>query len=559
MLAVEGGVIFFADRAALLDDGGALQWMGILRQPRAMQVPLAAAQDFVRELLGLPQLPRMDLPEELAVSTVRVAPAPQLHVRAPRPQEVRSDRLRAQLWFDYDGALVPADQQPQRMLAQPSQRRLIIRDLLAENVAMRRLHQLGLRLGPADPQGAIEFWFHQRHLAHVVRSLVQEGWHVEADGRVYRQTSKVRLQVASGIDWFELRGEIDFGGQTAHLPELLRAIRRGESIIQLGDGTFGMLPEDWLSRHALIAAMGEEEGDHLKFSKAQAGLLDAMLLAAPEATFDEAFGKVRQQLHSFEGVAALDAPSTFVGELREYQRDGLGWLNFLRQFSFGGCLADDMGLGKTIQVLALLEMRRLARKNEPASVAGPSLVVVPRSIVFNWQAEAARFTPQLRVLDHTGIDRLRGTDHLADFDMILTTYGTLRRDVPFLKDIAFDYIVLDEAQAIKNPASESAKAIRLLRGDNRLALSGTPVQNHLGDLWSLLEFLNPGMLGAASIFNQNSSLRNPDPDTRNFSPARCVRSSSAAPSSRWRPTCRRASSRPSIASSRMSSASFMTS
>jgi SNF2 family DNA or RNA helicase len=167
-----------------------------------------------------------------------------------------------------------------------------------------------------------------------------------------------------------------------------------------------------------------------------------------------------------------------------------------------------MGVGKTAQVLALLEARRAL-----PDVTGPSLVVVPKSLVFNWKQEAARFTPRLRVLDHTGL--ARDVNGFADYDVVLTTYGTLRRDAAEFKDIEFDYVVLDEAQAIKNPGTESAKAARLLRGRNRLALSGTPVENHLGELWSIFEFLNPGMLGAASVFKlAGSAGRNPSEETR---------------------------------------------
>jgi SNF2 family DNA or RNA helicase len=182
--------------------------------------------------------------------------------------------------------------------------------------------------------------------------------------------------------------------------------------------------------------------------------------------------------------------------LRDYQREGLGWMAFLRRFSFGGCLADDMGVGKTAQVLALLETRRELRA--AGEKLGPSLVVMPKSLVFNWKQEALRFTPQLRVLDYTGLTR--SSDDFAAYDVVLTTYGTLRRDALRLKDVEFDYVILDEAQAVKNAGTESAKAVRLLRGNHRLALSGTPVENHLGELWALFEFLNPGMLGAASVF-----------------------------------------------------------
>ncbi|MDB5296023.1 MAG: Superfamily helicase, family, partial [Phycisphaerales bacterium] len=182
---------------------------------------------------------------------------------------------------------------------------------------------------------------------------------------------------------------------------------------------------------------------------------------------------------------------------------------------------------KTVQVLALLEARRREREaaataNDAAPAgengngsanglagrrppAGPSLVVAPRSLVFNWKAEAAKFSPGIRVLDHTAVDRVRSADHFEDYDLIVTTYGTLRRDMSYFKDVRFDYAILDEAQAIKNAASESAKAARLVRADHRLALSGTPVQNHLGELWSLFDFLNPGMMGSVGVFRDLSA------------------------------------------------------
>ena len=190
-----------------------------------------------------------------------------------------------------------------------------------------------------------------------------------------------------------------------------------------------------------------------------------------------------------------------------------------------------MGLGKTVQVLALLEARRSNRlvrqksfkgERRPSKFAGddldsaprPSLVVVPRSLVFNWQQEATRFTPQLRLLTHTGAERTRGAQHFNEYDVILTTYGTLLRDALDFSNAQFDFVILDESQAIKNAKTESAKAVRLLNGKNRLALSGTPIENHLGELWSLFEFLNPGMLGAASAFQLSTHGRSPNEETR---------------------------------------------
>src|SRR5215213_2275961 len=317
------------------------------------------------------------------------------------------------------------------------------------------------------------------------------------------------LSVTSGIDWFELHGSLKFGDELeVKLPRLLAALRRGEKVIALGDGSFGVLPDDWLQQYGLLASFGATEADHLRFQRTQTGVLDALLAARPEITCDETFARVRKEWQNFNGIKPVAAPRGFVGQLRDYQREGLGWFEFLQRFKFGGCLADDMGLGKTVQVLALLESRRKGESR-------PSLVVVPRSLIFNWQQEAARFTPKLRVLTHTGSERIKGNAHFEDYDLILTTYGTLRRDVIHFDDVEFDFVILDEAQAIKNAATETAKAARLLKSRQRLALSGTPIENHLGELWSLFEFLNPGMLGSASVFQfSTNGTQKPDEESR---------------------------------------------
>jgi SNF2 family DNA or RNA helicase len=350
-----------------------------------------------------------------------------------------------------------------------------------------------------------------------VRQLVEHGWHVEAQGRAYRRSQATSMQVTSGIDWFELHGAVDFGGVSVELPEILAALRRGESMVRLGDGSFGVLPEQWLERLSSMSRFGEGDREGLRFKRSQAGLLDALLVAQPEIEVDEIFDRIRTELANFTGVEPLDPPVSFNGALREYQREAVGWLSFLRRFGFGGCLADDMGLGKTVIALAMLEERRVARAAADATsgvVVGPSLVVVPKSLVFNWKREAARFTPEMRVLDHTGTQRSDDPATLRGYDIVVTTYGTLRRDIEMLRAVEFDYVVLDEAQAIKNASSESAKAARALVCTHRVAMSGTPVENHLGELWSLFEFLNPGMLGASSAFRGRTDGAMPEDDIR---------------------------------------------
>jgi superfamily II DNA or RNA helicase len=531
VIAQGAGVLFTREWAALYEHRGASNWIALLRESSPVQIPAVQSEEFLIELLRQPHLPPLDLPQELRYEEVVLTPRPRLTVKLDKGSR-NIDQLRGELSFDYDGHIVAHDQ-PDRGLVQAAERRVLLRDTSAESAAARRLHPLGWRWGTSrDTDRKSKLELAACHLPAVVRELTAEGWHLEAEGKVYRSPGKLDIHISSGVDWFELHGVVEFGGTVAQLPELLAALRKGEHMIRLGDGSFGLLPQQWLKQYGLLAGLGEAQGDHLRFRRSQAGLLDALLTAQPEARCDALFAQVRDELRSFVGVQAQAAPAGFRGVLRPYQQEALGWFQFLRQFGFGGCLADDMGLGKTVQVLALLETRRELREragdtavprvpegeNHKTALTpriGVSLAVVPRSLIFNWKQEAARFAPRLRVLDHTGSQRLGGWGHFEDYDLVLTTYGTLRNDATEFKDVRFDYIILDEAQAIKNADSASAKAARLLHGDHRLALSGTPIENHLGELWSLFEFLNPGMLGAASIFQMvQSASRNPDENIR---------------------------------------------
>jgi superfamily II DNA or RNA helicase len=519
-LLTSGGLVFGTDWVAPLQDFDAFEWVLLFRRHGPLTVPIGQKEDLLKEMFRLPRLPKLDLPEELRFEEISPVPKPRLKVRAPDRRNLDPDRLIAELSFEYEGELIP-NTHDGRCLYQSNRRLVIHRDLEAERTAAALLADLGVRTTTYFYEGP-RLELAPRNLSRIVRALLEAGWQVEADGKLYRQPGAVKIEVNSGIDWFELHGSVAFGDTVAPLPELLAALRKGADSVRLGDGTFGVLPEEWLKKYGALAGLGTVENGHLRFSRSQVGLLDALLASQPGATCDAGFTRARDELHRFEGIDPINAPAGFVGKLRAYQRDGLGWLKFLERFGFGGCLADDMGLGKTVQVLALLESRRALRENgqgpmegNGSGAPGPSLVVVPKSLVFNWKQEAARFAPQLRILDHTGAARKKDTEHLTDFDVVITTYGTLRRDALLFKDVQFDYCILDEAQAIKNASTESSKAVRLLRGNHRLALSGTPVENHLGELWSLFEFLNPGMLGSASVFRLGGAgARNPEPETR---------------------------------------------
>ncbi|WP_165230190.1 DEAD/DEAH box helicase [Aquisphaera insulae] len=515
LLLLSGGPIFWEDRVAPLRDFNAFPWIVLLRQNGELRVPAEQKLEFLEDLLRMKDLPRLDVPEDLRYEEVASMPRPCLTITSRDQQGRRYERgpnwLVGQLSFDYEGHVLPA-RSSARHVFEPENRRLLLRDPEAERTFESRLEQVGFRRRNDYSRGEV-LELSATQLPKAASALIKEGWKVEAEGKLYRQAGDFRIEVTSGIDWFELHGGASFDGHEVPLPALLAALRRGENLVTLGDGSFGLLPEEWLKKYAHLAGMGTPEGDHLRFRETQVGLLDVLLSEQPEVRFDERYERARERLRQFQGIAPADPPAGFQGELRGYQRDGLGWLHFLREFGFGGCLADDMGLGKTVQVLALLEERRELRAGASKDRrTPPSLVVVPRSLVFNWKDEAARFAPKLRVLDHTGIGRDKLGERFEESDVILTTYGTLRRDIVALKDHTFDYAILDEAQAIKNATSQSAKAARLIQADHRLALSGTPIENHVGELWSLFEFLNPGMLGKAAEFGPDA--RSGDQESR---------------------------------------------
>jgi superfamily II DNA or RNA helicase len=498
------GLVVFPDRIARFDNGGDFRWAAMLRTSGPLLVPVKDSQDFIERLAEMQISPGRDWPSELQWEEETAAPAPQLKIATSNHRWTNT--LECGLSFRYGDRITlfgegpPAwyDRQTRRALRRDLQAERAARDLLLSAGAERQygygLAKNGLySLAPA-------------RMPRLVQQLTAAGWQVTAEGRLFRRPGQFSIRLTSNVDWFDLEVEWDFEGVTASLPRLLSALRRGDKYVQLDDGSQGILPEEWLARYACLAELGQVKGDRLKFLPTQAALLDALLAAQenPVVSVDQTFVGLRDKLRSFDGIRPCHEPRSFAGELRQYQREGLGWLHFLDEYGFGGCLADDMGLGKTVQILAFLDERRgdpppngrgKKRSKTSNGSPAPSLVVVPRSLVFNWIEEARRFTPELKVLNYTGLDRAAAWDQLKDQNLVITTYGTVRRDIVKLREFEFDYVILDEAQAIKNAASQAAKACRLLPARRRLALTGTPVENHLGELWSLFEFLNPGMLG----------------------------------------------------------------
>ncbi len=307
---------------------------------------------------------------------------------------------------------------------------------------------------------------------------------------------KIDVKVLSGINWFNTVINARFGKRKVSLKHLHKAIRNKTKFVQLDDGTLGILPKEWIEQFSKYFNAGEVVSDDtLQTAKTNYTAItewydDGML----DEEVKQELKTYRQKLAEFDVNKTVAVPPGLKTELRHYQQEGLNWLNFLDDLNFGGCLADDMGLGKTIQIIAfiLLQRRKVSSNN--------NLLVVPTSLIFNWQAELQRFAPSIKVHTIYGAERLKTTEHLGDYELVITSYGILLADISYLKEHHFNYVFLDESQNIKNPGSQRYKAVRLLQSRNKIAITGTPVENNTFDLFSQLSFACPGLLGSKQYF-----------------------------------------------------------
>ena len=336
-------------------------------------------------------------------------------------------------------------------------------------------------------------------MRHVPR-LAEAGFEIYGEeklksARVNRSRPTLSLNVSSGIDWFDLEAVVKFGDVEASLAEVRRAIKRKERYVKLADGTIGEIPEEWIQRYRHLFSLGEQTEEGVRLENYHLTLIDQLLAEADRIQVDPEFQRRKEKLLDFKGIQAVELPAGFRGELRPYQKAGFDWLHFLHEYEFGGCLADDMGLGKTVEALAFLQSLK-----ERGEARAANLLVLPRSLLVNWQREAERFTPELTVYQHFGNQRTDDPAVFDQYDLILTTYGVMLRDIEMLRKYRFHYVILDESQAIKNPLAKTSKAARLLNADHRLVLTGTPVENTTFELWSQFAFLNPGLLGNLEYF-----------------------------------------------------------
>lgn len=470
--------------------------------------------------------------QELLTSEMLQAAMPEVITEVPpHPMltlEEDSGRLVAFLSFRYGPGLMVSATTPRAVeeLELGDRRLLLHRNLSMEEQLEQQLQGLTLTT-PGRFEGAGEGAV--RFLVEQVPVLLAAGWSVEGEDRLARYRPartpiRIRGVVLTGLNWFDVQLEAVHGQERMPISELFHAWRAGRRFVRFGNGELAMLPEEWLERNRslLSALLGErpvqnvpEREDDPTLTWQPHGSVDETLQAplhlAPlleglwegEVSIEanQAWRGFIEKLKTFGGIVPAPMPQGLHADLRVYQKQGLDWLCFLRDYKLAGVLADDMGLGKTLQTLALLileaEQAQLRGEQRPVS-----LVVTPTSVLFNWEAEARRFTPTLRVKVLHGPARHAHFDVLRDCDLLITSYALLRRDLNMHLEMPYHYVILDEAQWIKNPESLTAAAARALKANHRLTLTGTPIENRLNELWSQFAFLMPGMLPDLRTFMQ---------------------------------------------------------
>jgi non-specific serine/threonine protein kinase len=441
------------------------------------------------------------------VNDIREPLVPQLYLR-----DGEGNKLCAELRFRYGEVVVSAEKEPEELEVNsvPGTWKLnqITRRVDEEASFYAMLigsENLLKRADASQPYGSFELRARAHpfdFLVRVIPKLTAQGFEIFGDeslkiGKINRSTPRLNLSVSSGLDWFDLNIMVEFGMEQIPLAEIRKAVRRGERYVKLADGSIGQIPEEWLEKFRRLWNLTEMDGSTLRMNDIQLPMLDS-LLEESQLEVPAEMRQRRELLNQFDRIRAHPLPVGFTGELRPYQKHGFDWLHFLREYHFGGILADDMGLGKTVQVLTLLQ----SIKEEQTEGTLTTLLVVPKSLIANWQREAEKFTPGLRILEYMGNIRKKEKPQFSDYDVILTTYGTMLKDVQVLRETRFHYIILDESQAIKNPLAKSALATRVLQADHHLVMTGTPVENNTFELWSQFAFLTPGFLGSMDYFRQ---------------------------------------------------------
>jgi len=353
-----------------------------------------------------------------------------------------------------------------------------------------------------------DYWFLKAFEAFKQKGIHVFGFNDLKNLKFYPQRPTVSLGFKSGQDWFETEIDVAFGDNKVSARQLRKAVEQQNAYIELTDGSLGILPEEWMKKFSKLFRSASVEKDDVRVSKTQFSMMEDLVDAELSPEVFEEIARKKERLAHFNGIEEVKTPLMLKAQLRDYQQKGLNWLNFLREYGWGGILADDMGLGKTLQALGLICMELEQNPDQP------NLVIAPTTLLFNWKNEIQKFAPELDYFIHHG-QRYDRSDELVNHQVVLTSYGIVINDIDLLKNVNFNLIIADESQAIKNLHSKRYKALIRLKGNIRLAMSGTPIENNIYELYAQMNFANPGFFQGFSAFKENYAQaveRNNDPD-----------------------------------------------
>jgi SNF2 family DNA or RNA helicase len=371
----------------------------------------------------------------------------------------------------------------------------IIRDLSVEKQTIGSIKSAGLDLsnGRISMTKTEAFSWLQAHYQTLKEIGITVQQNNADEKKYFIGFSSIDISLTENKDWFDILAIVKFGEFEIPFIRLKNEILNNKREFLLPNGEIAVIPEIWFTQYSELFAFAEmdDDAERLILRKHHFALVQ-------ELETDElarvVMNRKLEKLLNFEKIEEKEIPKNFVGTLRPYQKAGYDWMCFLNEYNLGGCLADDMGLGKTVQTLALLQGQK------ESGIDGPSLIIMPTSLVYNWEIEAKKFTPKLKVLVYSGSNRNKNIANFSKYDIIITSYGLVRIDVDLIKNTRFNYIILDESQSIKNPTSNIAKAVMQLNSSKRLILTGTPLENSTMDIWSQMTFINPGLLGSQAFF-----------------------------------------------------------
>ncbi|MGY6523395.1 MAG: SNF2-related protein [Mongoliitalea sp.] len=377
----------------------------------------------------------------------------------------------------------------------------VIRDLSKEKYYTDFLDKLGLNLknGRISQPKSIGFGWINANKSVIEDLGISIRQAVNAQGkRYFIGYAHISVEVKENIDWFDVHALIKFGPFSIPFQKIRKILLQGKTEFELPNGEIAVIPHSWFVNYSEMFAFmedvpSENEENKLILKKHHISLAQQL---QENNLVQLTLSRKLEKLRDFSQIQDYPLSPFFKGELRPYQKAGYNWLRFLNEYKFGGCLADDMGLGKTVQTLALLAHEK--EQNEGST----SLLVMPTSLIYNWELEAKKFAPKLKILTYTGTQRIKDSKRFSRYDLVLTSYGITRMDVDILKEFYFNYIILDESQAIKNPGSIISRTVNELHCRQKLILTGTPVENGTMDLWSQMNFINQGLLGNQSTFKK---------------------------------------------------------